>query len=280
MSEAERQFNAQLRLERDFLIRLGNFNSALTRKFVRDYGLRSDILRATDFEDQLDEILLDHYRKVGDKFDSTIKLPKSVEKTEEESNEIAAALAGLYLLRSKEQGAIITDTNQKNINESVAQSQEQSRIEAGKGNLLSQMETATIAGVFLSRKLKGRTPTIAQTETQFIAETAKSTEMNILIGQKPDFQQTTPRPSGVSKTWFTMGDEIVRKTPFNHVNADGQTVDANDVFRVSNESLMFPGDMSQGASLGNIINCRCKSIPSTVDIANIRRENARITIVS
>ncbi len=53
-----------------------------------------------------------------------------------------------------------------------------------------------------------------------------------------------------------MGDEVVREA---HVLADGQIVPLEDFFFVDGESLFEPGDPR--GSAGNIINCRCSSIP-------------------
>jgi hypothetical protein len=50
------------------------------------------------------------------------------------------------------------------------------------------------------------------------------------------------------------------KDRFDHISAAGQTT-RNDVpFVVSAESLMFPGDISLGASAGNVIHCRCCAV--------------------
>lgn len=59
----------------------------------------------------------------------------------------------------------------------------------------------------------------------------------------------------LTKTWDTSGDQRTRET---HVEADGQTVDIDEPFIVGGESLMFPGDISMGASAEEIINCRCR----------------------
>lgn len=57
-----------------------------------------------------------------------------------------------------------------------------------------------------------------------------------------------------TKKWVTMHDKRVRKT---HDEADGQEVDINKPFEVGSSELMFPCDLSLGASLKEICNCRC-----------------------
>lgn len=60
--------------------------------------------------------------------------------------------------------------------------------------------------------------------------------------------------TNVKKTWLTMGDNRVRKI---HKVANGQTVLDTLPFKVDKELLMYPGDGSLGASLKNLIGCRC-----------------------
>jgi hypothetical protein len=67
------------------------------------------------------------------------------------------------------------------------------------------------------------------------------------------------------KYWITERDDRVRGNPygqypdsnFDHWHADKQSVPLDDPFLVSGEQLRFPGDTQLGASLGNVINCRC-----------------------
>lgn len=58
-------------------------------------------------------------------------------------------------------------------------------------------------------------------------------------------------------TWLSMQNEKVRLF---HLEADGQTVPIDEPFEVGGELLMFPGDTSLGASLQNVIRCRCIEI--------------------
>jgi len=65
---------------------------------------------------------------------------------------------------------------------------------------------------------------------------------------------------GMVKEWISAQDGRVRGTDpddeFDHVSADGQIVPLKKPFRVSGELLMHPGDVSRGASAGNVIQCR------------------------
>jgi len=64
---------------------------------------------------------------------------------------------------------------------------------------------------------------------------------------------------GAQKTWITTLDERTRRGErgFNHAEAHMQTVPLSQPFVVSGEFLRFPGDISLGASAGNVANCRC-----------------------
>lgn len=65
----------------------------------------------------------------------------------------------------------------------------------------------------------------------------------------------------LQKTWISAQDNRTRrppKSPFDHLDMNGVTVDANRPFFVGGEELQYPGD-PKGAS-GNIINCRCKVV--------------------
>ncbi len=64
------------------------------------------------------------------------------------------------------------------------------------------------------------------------------------------------------KQWWTAQDMRVRgnnlKDRFNHVDAQGQVRALNADFDVSGEKLRAPG---QGGSPGNVVNCRCLTLP-------------------
>lgn len=64
-----------------------------------------------------------------------------------------------------------------------------------------------------------------------------------------------------NKRWLTSRDARVRRptksSHYDHASAEGQTVPVHAPFIVSGEALMFPGDSSRGASIGNVVACRC-----------------------
>ena len=71
------------------------------------------------------------------------------------------------------------------------------------------------------------------------------------------------RSTGIvkQKEWISTRDGRTRGSDatdqFDHLTPDGQTVALDDPFTISGESLMHPGDFSLGASVGNLVQCRC-----------------------
>lgn len=63
--------------------------------------------------------------------------------------------------------------------------------------------------------------------------------------------------TGLKKIWLATMDNRTRET---HALADGQEVAMKDSFTVGGEKLEFPGDISEGATADEVINCRCTVI--------------------
>lgn len=97
-------------------------------------------------------------------------------------------------------------------------------------------------------KLKAKLGLTANVNTNGVAEEARFIYAD---GKSDGF---------VMHTWHNCQDARVRQPPrsrFDHVSPEGQTSPIREPFIVSGELLRFPGDMSLGASIGNIANCRC-----------------------
>ena len=275
MAATERQARQDLRdkikLERDFLINIKKLNKKMVRETARIFGTSGQTLNAADFKDELEDLLVGQYEKVSGVFSERIRsqLPSDIAMTEEESDEVVAALLIFFASRAGDQAQIITDTNQKDIKASIAAGLQMAQDGVAEGRLVSQQEVAVLAGAALSRKLAPRAQAIATFETQTAAETAKATEADVLSFQTPNIPVGPARDIGISKTWVTQGDEKVRAA---HVGADFQEQDMNTPFTVSGELLRYPGDTSLGATIGNVINCRCSSQANVDELMDFRRE--------
>jgi len=272
--DARRDLTEKIRLERLLTDELRGFNRRMTAGMVREYARTGRAFDASTVQPELTEILLDHYERVSPQFDNQITevLPADIEATPEESAAIAAALAIFFNGRAPEQAQIITDTNQRNIDASIDQAIMISQEEAAAGRPQTRIDIALLAGAALSRKLAGRVTGISALETQAPAETAKATEAQVLTGQPPSITGGTLRDVPVTKEWVTQGDERVRAA---HIGADSQEQSLNQPFEVGGQLLRWPGDTSLGATVGNVINCRCSSITNTDEVIAERRERIR-----
>ena len=185
-----------------------------------------------------------------------------------EESLIQESLATYFTARSIEQATIMTATNQREIGRAI-QGARETLDDAGQA--LAQRDQAREAGVRTARKLRGREKTRATTETQHAAEVSKATEAEVLSDRTPSIVRSSPQQATVPKEWVTVGDEEVRT---DHVRADSQTVDMSKPYTVGGELLRYPGDMSLGASAGNVVHCRCSSVYDASAVFAIRRRKA------
>jgi uncharacterized protein with gpF-like domain len=98
-------------------------------------------------------------------------------------------------------------------------------------------------GWFKSQALR-----IARTET-----TTATNLATVLAAENSEYQ--------LQKTWISAQDNRTRrppKSPFDHLDMNGVTVDAERPFFVGGEELEYPG--APNGAAGNIINCRCKVV--------------------
>jgi hypothetical protein len=287
--QAREDLRDKIKLEKDFIRKLTRLNNQIVRKTVLDFARDGVVLNAREFESELSELLENQYDRAAKVFSDQIRdvLPEDLESTEKENSLITDALAVFFAARVIDQSQIITRTNQRDISQSIASANRQLQELAKPGEIVSTRAVARTAGVLLRRKLKGRTGTIATTEVQVAAESSKSTETAILTRNPaslprpalaiPQPQVVVPElpigltPQEVEKEWVTAGDEIVRRSPFSHVAADGQKVNIDESFNVGGELLRIPGDTSQGASLSNVLGCRCASVRDKDDVLNARK---------
>lgn len=260
------ELNTKLRLERKLLGELKLFNRSLVRAVARDLAVGRPP-NALVMRPEVEAMLTRQYDRVGPIFGKSIadQLPDEDKPTDIERQRIAQALTAYYAQRGQEQAGIISDTNQREVEESVVMAQE-----LPESN--SRVEFGLLAGVILARKLATRAPTIAMFETQASAEAAKLTEAQVLTFQPPSVIGGTPSQAEVKKTWGTVGDERVRPE---HRAADNQDQDLNAPFIVGGQQMRYPGDTSLGASLKNVINCRCSSIVDEQDVLAIRRQRGQ-----
>ncbi len=149
---------------------------------------------------------------------------------------------------------IITATNQREMDAAVISAR------AGiidDGRIPTNSEIARTSSRDFKNRGFARSPTIAATFTQKIAEGVKDIERSTFFSARngiPAVVADVPQIEEV-EIWVTVGDEKVRPT---HVAVDFEPKD-NLGWDVGGEFLKFPGDPN--GSPGNIINCRCSIQP-------------------
>jgi len=262
-------FTDKLRLESQLRPKLRDYNALVVTDFVNSYAATGDITDMVEFDADLSRILVNHYEIVGTEFDNRIsqQLPSDVAITEDEEDLIAEALLVWILIEAPTHSRLINATTQDNMLDAVRGALNDPLVRDLSG-LEAQRTAAMVAGRQLERDLLGREPGILMTETQTPAETAKATEAEVLAGQTPSISGGTVEDSPLKKEWVSRGDNLVRPA---HLAADGQIVRINEPFQVGADALRWPGDRTLGASLGNIVNCRCEANYNTETIIEMRR---------
>lgn len=112
----------------------------------------------------------------------------------------------------------------------------------------AQREGEGVEGI--AKRIRDTGPSMSRVRSQVIARTEVHN-----AGQAA--QDSAARAGGVAqrKEWFAALDDRTRDDKFSHVDADGEVVLMDEVFRNTGEDMRYPGD-PRGSS-GNVIMCRC-----------------------
>jgi hypothetical protein len=255
--QAVRDLALKLKFERQLAIKMRTMFREISRTVKHEYLVEGRVPLQLNqfFEVDLEGTLRKHYRKVAKRFKNRLKeqVIKSIKPQYLEMKSTAVlekAITDYIHLRSRLQTQIISTTTQKEILKAYSET-------AFDGSIQTREEYAAEAAFAFERRALGRADTIGLTETQNIAEKTKDLEAQYF------FQENELVAGGIAiteenaellKTWSAILDKVTRPT---HVEADDQTVPQEDPFIVGDSQLMFPGDTSLGASLDEIINCRC-----------------------
>ena len=249
------QLSKKLKLEAQVSPKLNRFFREISRSITPVLRVTGRVPTLDSFKDDLIDILTKHYKKVAKEFkgDVVTEVTKSasldIETKQETIEDIAdesqsvlnEALAATIAIRAPKQADFILATTEKELNQSV----EKVSIEAAKnGERLTLAEQGKRAARDFNEKIPGRVETIAMFETQAMAEDTKITEAQVIA------------LAGIviKKKWNTILDERTRSS---HALADGQRRPLALPFTVQGQSLMMPGDTLLGASLDNVLGCRC-----------------------
>lgn len=245
------QFRKKIELEEMMRREVHRLFNKINSDFKATMAIGNPV-RASRYESQWLALLDNHYRRVQKTFLGVVEIKQD----DDEINDLI--IAALLLWRDQtgiEASQVITRTTQRNIDDSVTMAR-QSFSDEGITDY-SNRDLAVLASVLLKRKFRGREETIISLETQRAAESTKLITAYGKTGLNPSAVVTKePVTTDATKTWNTRGDSLVRLI---HKRVNGQTVKIDEPYIVNGQQLMYPGDMSRGASIGNTANCRCQS---------------------
>ena len=265
---AKRNLTLKLALEKTFSRELVSYFNEIRKDVVSFYTATGLLINADVYQKQTETLLERHYKRVIRNFinEGKYSYRKSLEakgieykQEQEEEDEKIKATSVLIALAFVEtvvqrRALQLIETTSDNIKDTAAKAPKKAK-ESG-----AKVHDEINKG--LDRAFKGRQAMIALTETQFMAERSKNIEAAV-ISRNGNVDPSsindgvvTGNPD-VKKEWAAILDD---RTRGGHAMADGQTQNMNDPYIVNGEYLMYPSDTSLGASLGNIINCRCSSL--------------------
>lgn len=300
-TRAKEDLEKKLKLEKPLAVKSRELLRNLSRDVAVTYGATGAVFDAGTYKDDFEGILLPSYRKAERVFGTGLDpelLPPAPEKEASFLRsvlELIAVSRGVPFsqvvaeyehkrdARLREftdrsvpvRSGYITATNQREIDRAIAKAISEA---AESATPVSRVAIGARAGQIFRDSSLYRGQTIAATEIQNAAEGAKDIEANTLDEAiRPLSDDSRVSELDRVKEWHTQGDEIVRPA---HILADLQRRSFDGAFSVDGERLMYPGDTSLGATLGNTINCRCSAI-YFIDgkVERVRTANSDIGVI-
>lgn len=223
----------------------------------KTYANDGTVIPASEYEDEWRALLRSHYRRTVKYFGQSIRRQAKFVKLDVVAKDygavdggIDAALVEFIRVEVDKSVMAISTTNAKGLAEAVADAVANALRDGGQP--MSADVAASAARTFKEDGY-ARANTIAITETQNAAEGSKFVELSGLVDGGATVGDV-PITDATTRTWTTILDSRTREP---HAFADGQRRNVHEAFDVMGERLMYPRDMSLGASLENVINCRC-----------------------
>lgn len=263
----------KMRLERFLFHDLFNIYNDISHNGALLYAKNGKMIDVSMFKPRIKTALLRHYTRVFNAFPNPISIDIRDElKTKQKppTNEQIVNERQAYAADRSEQSAQqLSDSTQKRWNHAIetaiallllnkpkvveSDQNDAQTVNVSDAQNISQSERRIVADDAASTfdsSSSSRARTAATTETQSAAETNKNIIAVTVLTAANIF-------SRAQKMWMTILDGRERAS---HNQANGQKQSINSVYIVQGQQLMYPGDISLGATSDNVINCRCSSI--------------------
>lgn len=244
---------SKLKLESLFKPSLNSFFSQIGKDIAIVWAATQNIPSLHSFQTELVSILRSYYRKIAKEFNSKLSdriIMPELTALIQNDNKIPHNIVTYINNHSVDQAHIILDTTRKDLQEIAAK--EIMKV-AVNGQLTTDYTLGKSIQKAFEQSAESRTEIIAITETQIAAESIKFIEAQGIDALANGLED---KPE-ITKTWSTILDN---KTRHAHAAADMQVKPLNAPYIVKGQLLMFPGDVSLGATLDNIMGCRCDSV--------------------
>lgn len=248
------------------------------------YSANGQIQSIQEYEQELTVILKKSYREVSKFFSEHYDREMQNQKDDGDNSELLVflillrkrATSDIFIQIDKEikriaplHSAQILKTTQNII---VSELEKADAALSGSGEFPTNKEVVDEAAPVIRERNRTRAGNIPETEVGTAAGIGSGAEDDV-FDTAIDNQKKNPNIDEVLKpevledfialelikTWMSILDKVTREA---HLDAHGQEVDVHEPYTVGGEKLMQPLDTSLGASLGNIVNCRCNSISS------------------
>lgn len=248
------------------------------------YSANGQIQSIQEYEQELTVILKKSYREVSKFFSEHYDREMQNQKDDGDNSELLVflillrkrATSDIFIQIDKEikriaplHSAQILKTTQNII---VSELEKADAALSGSGEFPTNKEVVDEAAPVIRERNRTRAGNIPETEVGTAAGIGSGAEDDI-FDTAIDNQKKNPNIDEVLKpevledfialelikTWMSILDKVTREA---HLDAHGQEVDVHEPYTVGGEKLMQPLDSSLGASIGNIVNCRCNSISS------------------
>jgi hypothetical protein len=248
-------FAKKIKTERNIRSKINNHLRTISRDAFDAFARTGNTRSIREYRALIEQDIEQHFVNVAKIFSNTIRSSVGKPKNNTAVNlEVGNKILSSGEYRAYRSSHSIMDTTSKQIDNILFAVKKKAK---EKGKDLTNEQVARISKRAFNMRVISRSNSIAITETQYAAESGKRIEFDKLFELDSEFADGTQMSDVKSKKmWIAVLDDHTREE---HALADGQEVEINEPFIVGGEMLMYPGDDSMGASVANVIRCRCSS---------------------